>query len=212
MTQLTRDSADKGRDLATDGPRVYFAEEVDGHSVLAEVSSSGGEVGHVAVDLPNIVINDTAPSRSEVLVQSYGVSEGTLVSENQSAFWAVPVPAGSPRRLGNIVGHANGGAWSRDGEQFTYGRGHDLYVAKGDGGNGRKIATVKGWPRYPRFSPDGRQVRFSDFSETGDSVVIWEVPSTGGQLHRVLESMGNVIGAGDWSADGRYYFFSGLPG
>src|SRR5579872_4004897 len=54
ITQLTRDNAPKDRDIATDGLRVYFTEYIDGHSVLAEVSSHGGEVAYIPVKLPNI--------------------------------------------------------------------------------------------------------------------------------------------------------------
>jgi serine/threonine protein kinase/Tol biopolymer transport system component len=214
ITQLTRDNAAKDRDIATDGLRVYFTEYIDGRSVLAEVSSHGGEVAYIPVKLPNILVDDTAPSQSEVLIQSYAPSEGTLVSGTQAGFWLIPVPAGSPHRLGSIVAHDHGGAWSRDGKQFVYGMAHDLYLANADGSNSRKIASVEGWPRYPHFSPEGGHVRFSETSVTGDSVTISEVAVSGGQMHRVLASMGtnftNFACCGDWSADGRYYFFSGF--
>jgi serine/threonine protein kinase/Tol biopolymer transport system component len=211
ITQLTRDNTPKDQSIATDGLRVYFTEYVGGRSVLTEVSSNGGEVAHIPVELPNILVDEAAPSQSEVLIQSYAPSEGTLVSGSQAGFWLIPIPAGSPHRLGSIVAHDHGGAWSRDGKQFVYGMAHDLYLANADGSNSLRIASVEGWPRYPHFSPEGGHVRFSETSVSGDSVTIWEVAVSGGQMHRVLASMGtNFACCGDWSADGRYYFFSGF--
>src|SRR5579872_2948028 len=208
ITQLTRDNVDKGRDLATDGPRLYFIEEIGGRPVLAQVPSSGGEVAHSPVELPGTLINDATPSYSEVLAQSLPINEGTLISEAQGEMWVIPVPAGSPHRLGNFVANDHGGAWSRDALQLVYGRGHDLYIAKRDGSNSRKVATVEGWVRYPHFSPDGGRIRFSQTSVNGDSTSIWEISVVGRQSRKLFASMGNNVCCGDWSADGRYFFFS----
>lgn len=157
ITQLTRDNLEKGRDLATDGPRLYFIEGIDGRPVLAQVPSAGGEVAHSPVELLGIGIDDATPSTSEVLAQNFTTSEGTLISEAQGGMWVIPVPAGSPRRLGSFVANDHGGAWSRDAMQLVYATGHDLYLAKRDGSNSRKVATVEGWVRYPHFSA-GRYV------------------------------------------------------
>ncbi len=212
ITQLTRDNSAKDRGIATDGPRVYFVESSADRWVIAEVSSAGGEVGHIPLELPNVIVSDASPAHPEILVQSYDVSEEACRSTSATCFsaglWAVPVTAGSPRRLGSLVAIQNGAAWSRDGEQLAYGMGHDLYLAKRDGSDSRKIATVNGWPRYPHFSPDDSYIRFTDESVNGDAV-IWEVSTSGGRLRRILASMAsNRACCGDWSADGRYYFFS----
>jgi Tol biopolymer transport system component len=102
-----------------------------------------------------------------------------------------------------MVAHDHGAAWSRDGKRLVYGMGHDLYVANWDGSMPQKIATVAGWPQYPRFSPDGSRIRFTDFSTTGDYVQLWEVSAAGEHAHKI--SFGCC---GDWTADGRYYLFS----
>jgi len=210
ITQLTRDNVDKGRELATDGPRLYFVEEIGDRTVLAQVSASGGEVAHTPVELPSILINDAAPAYSEILAQSFATSEGMLISEDQSGMWVIPVPAGSPRRLGNFVANDHGGAWSRDGTQLVYCSEHDVYVAKRDGSNKHKVATVEGLTRYPRFSPGGGHIRFSELN--GDYYSIWEITADGHQLHRLFASMGIPVCCGDWNADGRYFFFSALDG
>ena len=46
--QITNDGISK-RSLVTDGSRLYFSENVSGHSVLRQVSTSGGETAPVPI-------------------------------------------------------------------------------------------------------------------------------------------------------------------
>src|SRR5208283_1818958 len=48
--QITNDGTSK-RSLVTDGTRLYFSEYVSGHSVLMQVSASGGETASVPISL-----------------------------------------------------------------------------------------------------------------------------------------------------------------
>jgi len=206
ISQLTRDNGQKSG-LATDGPRVYFVESVKDQNVLAQVSSNGGDVSLIPTEFSSIAVNDASPARSEILVQVLPASYGILNS--QGAFWTIPVPSGSPHRLGNVSGGLTGGAWSRDGKQLVYSTGHDLFVAKWDGTDSRKIISVEDWARYPRLSPDGSRIRFNREPLSGGSISLWEVRTNGSGLRRLFPFIGHsFVGFGDWSTDGRYYFFN----
>jgi serine/threonine protein kinase/Tol biopolymer transport system component len=208
ITQLTRDGVPKDTHLATDGPRLYFAEHMGDRDVLAEVSASGGEVAHLPTQPLDISVDDASPARSEILVQSFKINEGTLISQrDQGLLWAIPVPAGSSRRVGNIAADAYGAAWSRDGRQLAYFSGRELYLAEWDGSNSHKLATVEGLPHLVRFSPDGARLMFTKLSSTGDSDTLWELNADGSNLRRILATFGDEMCCADWSADGRYYFF-----
>jgi Tol biopolymer transport system component len=126
----------------------------------------------------------------------------------ESPLWILPLPAGTPRRLGDIDGHD--ASWSPDQQHIVYAHGTDLYVAKSDGTDARKLATVPGIQLYwLRWSPNGKVVRFTVWDQAGTRRSIWEVGADGNHLHRLLEGW-NRQGeecCGNWTADGNYYIF-----
>ncbi len=72
--QITNDGVSK-RSLTTDGSRLYFSENVSGHSVLRQVSTSGGETAPLSTSIASADIYDFYPGRSELLVK--GVAGGS---------------------------------------------------------------------------------------------------------------------------------------
>ena len=120
--QITSDGISK-RSLVTDGTRLYFSENVSGHSVLRQVSTSGGETAPVPISLVSADIYDFYPGRSELLVK--GVAEG---SETEWPVWILPLPAGSLRPVGDILAH--GATWAPDGQHIVYVRKSSLYIVQ----------------------------------------------------------------------------------
>jgi Tol biopolymer transport system component len=183
-TQLTNDGRVKAGSfwdprIVTDGTRLYFVEEAGGASVLAQVSTSGGETALVPVPFPNVALWDIAPDHSQLLVSSFVGN-----AELECPLWTLPLPAGTPRRLGDAVGHDP--SWSPNQEHVVYAHGTDLYTAKSDGMDARKLATVSGVLRFPRWSPNGKIVRFTVVDPAGTNS-IWEVGAGRNNLHRLLE-------------------------
>jgi len=203
--QLTRDNLYKGG-LVTDGSRLYFQETVSGRAVLSQVSTNGGDVGMIATPFPNAAALDAAPGRSELLATSWDVADLAISANLQTPLWVIPVPAGSPRRVADL--RVYDAAWSSDEQSLVFGKDHDLYVAKFDGTSARKLATVKGLPVSPRFSPNGSHIRFTLADSA--SVSLWEVASDGSNLHQLFPDWHEDPGEreGKWSPDGRYYFFT----
>jgi len=205
-TQLTNDSLPKGLEV-TDGPRVYFAELVNERMVLSQVSAGGGDVSHIPTPFANSYPHDVSPTRSELLVTSYSGEENFLMAVD-APLWIVPVPAGSPRRLSDVL--ATVAVWSRDGQRLAFARGNDIYLAQWDGTQPHKLVTTTGNSFYMEFSPDGKRLRFT--ARDGDSSAsrLWEVGVDGTSLRQLLpESFHQDPGecCGRWSADGVYYFF-----
>ena len=205
-TQLTKDGRAKPSPpdyfagLVTDGARLYFLEVAGGASALAQVSTSGGETTLVRTPFPNVALWDIAPDHSQLLVSSFSGSEP------EYPLWTLPLPAGTPRRVGDIVGRD--ASWSPDQQHIVYAHGTDLYVAKSDGTDARKLATVPGRLCWPRWSPNGKIVRFTvvDPAQTSS---IWEVAAEGNHLHLLLEGWNKPAAecCGNWTADGKYYIF-----
>jgi eukaryotic-like serine/threonine-protein kinase len=205
--QITNDGFPK-RSLATDGSRLYFSEYAGGHSVLREVSTSGGDTAPVQSPLATADIYDFSFSQhnSQLLVR--GSAEG---SETESPVWIVPVPAGSPRRVGEILAHA--AAWTPDSQHILYANGSHLYLCNSDGTEPREFAEVKGIPFDLRFSLDGKRVRFSVRDTSQRSVALWEaegeVTGQGHGLHPLLPDWNRPPqeASGSWTADGKYFLF-----
>ena len=200
-TQLTHDGFSKDN-LQTDGSRLYMIETRVGNFILAQVSATGGETSIIPTPFTNIQIHDVSPDRSQLLAQGFG---GT---EIEDPFWTLPVPAGAPRRLGEIIGH--GGAWSPDGRKVAFANGSDLFVAGSDGNNARKLISASGFVTGSRFSPDGSRIRFTVNASETNALSLWEVRSDGSGLHALFPGWHNPPDecCGRWTADGRYYFFT----
>jgi eukaryotic-like serine/threonine-protein kinase len=199
-TQITSDSLEKGP-LVTDGSRIYFGEFSKGHLVLMQVSASGGESSEIPTPFRNVIVGDISPDRTQLLV---GSIEGTIF---EAPLWALPLPSGSPRRLGGIM--ASSTSWSPDGKHLVYTKDSGVYLASPDGTDSRLLVSVKGLPEFVRYSPDGSRIRFTIFDANSLSSSLWEVGSDGNHLHRLLPGWRDPPGecCGQWTSDGRYYFF-----
>ena len=199
--QITNDSASK-RSLVTDGTRLYFSEHLSGHSVLMQVSTSGGETGPLPTPLASADIYDFYPGRSELLVK--GVADG---SETEWPVWVLPLPAGSLRPVGNILAHA--ATWAPDGQHIVYARKSTLYACNEDGTDLRELVTVPGVPFAPRFSPDGRRLRFTIRDTDQRTSSLWEVSADGKGLRPVLPDWNKPAQElnGTWTPHGEYFLF-----
>jgi serine/threonine protein kinase len=130
ISNITHDGKLKGGRLATDGNRIYFDEAIDGKQVIAQVSVNGGETSTLAIELPQVTLQDYSVARSELLVVS-----GTNLN---NGFWRVPLPSGSPIPVGSLAGVD--ALFSPDGNAIGYIRGDGMvHVASIDGSNDRTI-------------------------------------------------------------------------
>ena len=200
--QLTRGAG--AFSLVTDGSRLYFNRNAAGGSVLAQVSTAGGEIAPIPLPVEYPYLLDISPSGSELLINAAPgtASEGQLI--------ILPIPAGSPHRLGNVIGHD--GTWSPDGEKIVYANGQDLFLARKDGTDSRKLVTLPGRPFSPRWSPDGKVLRLSISDPKTNSTALWEVLADGTHLAPLLPGWHNPASecCGNWTPDGGYFIFQSL--
>jgi eukaryotic-like serine/threonine-protein kinase len=206
--QLTHDGQQKSL-IGTDGSRLYLnsGEGRAGSFAsrgVAEMTVAGGEPKKLSI-LPslNMVPLDLSADGSELLVVD---GQG---APPKGPLWSFPILGGSPRRLGEIVGET--AAWSPDGKKLAYTNLGDLFVAKADGSESRKLLSVKGDIIDITWSPDSSRLRF-DASETAGTVgqqLMWEVAADGTGLHRLLEGWHTPPDecCGKWTPDGKYFVF-----
>jgi len=192
--------------LVSDGVQLYFSARNGGQWTLARVRAAGGEPEPIVTPFRSTVLYDISPDRSDLLLGSRSVNE------DETPLWVLPTSGGSPRRLGELIAHD--AAWSPDGHSIVYASASDLYRAKGDGSESRKLVSTAGFAHYPRWSPDGRLLRFTLTELASHTESLWEVTAEGRNLHRLLPGWrgsptdwGNGESGGDWTPDGKYFIF-----
>jgi Tol biopolymer transport system component len=191
--------------LVTDGSRVYFVESPYISSTLMQVSTLGGEASTISVPFPVGGIGDISPDRSSLLMPSFNSEK-----KNQVDLWALPLPAGTPHRLGGL--HGDDGTWSPDGQHILIAEGHDLFIARADGTDSKKLASLPGLAWWPRWSPDGSRVRISMIDQesgAGGADSLWEIQRDGTHPHPLLPGWNSPSQecCGSWTPDGKYFVF-----
>src|ERR1700686_5258369 len=204
-TQITHDGYAMGN-MVTDGSRIYVIQFRPSGNVLAQVSVTGGETSVIPTPIKNIRFSDISPDHSQLLVTTFAPT-----GSQELPFWVLPLPSGSPRRLGDFLG--TGASWSPDDQELVFTKGSALYLAKADGGNPHLLVSTQGTPARASFSPDGSRIRFSIFRQA-NTQSLWEVRSDGSDLHQLFAGWHNPPSecCGRWTADGRYYIFESASG
>jgi Tol biopolymer transport system component len=193
MVQLTSDGHPKTSALFTDGRRIYFSENVGGRMIAAGVPVEGGEPEEIPTPFLNPAVQDVSAQGTELLVVN---GESGRVGK----LWVVSTAGGKAHRVGDL--EASEARWSPDGGRVLYIRGNDVYVAKSDGTQSRKLASMPTEPRFPSWSPDGRRISISMDG------ALWELDADGSNLHRRLPDWSGARSVrGHWTQDGKYFLF-----
>jgi Tol biopolymer transport system component/DNA-binding winged helix-turn-helix (wHTH) protein len=192
--------------LASDGRVLYFEQKTGGELGIGRVPAEGGDATPVTTPFPYTLLQDISPDGLELLVKS------TDGQQNDGPLWALPAAGGSPRRLGKVIAHD--AAWSPDGRRLIYASGPDLYLAKADGSESRKLITTGGWARWPRWSPDGCTLHFTLEDSGSHTLSLWEASVDGTNVHPLLLGWRTPPkhwlegeSGGEWTPDGKYFIF-----
>jgi serine/threonine protein kinase len=123
FTQLTHDGWQKNSfgqttpTVLTDGPRLFFQENINGRFVVAQVSASGGDSNQIETHFPNTALDNISPDKSELAIGSFS---GLEVDQ---PIYSIPTLGGTPRRLFDLP--SQDVAWMPNGD-FLVSRGDTL--------------------------------------------------------------------------------------
>ena len=135
--QLTHDGKPKGL-VGTDGSRLYLGFErtitYNATGGILQMSVSGGEPVRIPTASGAILPLSVSHDGAELLVKD---NQGT---DYRGQLWRLPILGGSPHRLGSLVGQD--AAWSPDGSMLVYADGSDLFLARSDGTESRKLVSL----------------------------------------------------------------------
>ena len=205
--QLTHDGLQKSL-IGTDGSRLFLTVVRSGVEDAAALPVTGGEETKIPMPGVEMFPVDLSPDGASLLViDGRGFpSVGPL--------WSVPLLGGTPRRLGDTTAHF--ATWSDDGTMLAFAKGADVFLAKADGTEARKLLTMGSFVSGLLWSPDGSRLRVSttEISQSGTNVnvgeeAIWEVGADGANPRRLFAGWRDGADAccGQWTADGKYFVF-----
>ena len=204
LTRITNAGRiDEWGGIVSDGTRIFFLERAEGHWNLMQTSVEGGTAEKMAAPFENTRLFAISPDHSQFLIGQFARRD------EEMPLWLWPVQGGEPRRLGEAMGTEP--AWSPGGTQIVYVQGANLFTIHRDGTQQRQLAHVEGRPHSPAWSPDSSSIRFTLDSGEFGKPTIWEMTAEGYGLHAILGKNAQPAqqSAGNWTADGNYFLFSG---
>lgn len=198
--QITHDGLAKAA-VFSDGANLYVTEWTSGREIISKIIPATGERSIVPTPFAETKALDVSPDHSRLL--AIPVHAGTRNQE----LWDISLGSAAPARVGEIAG--DDAAWSPDGETLVFAKQSDLYVASRTGAKVSKLATAAGRAYNPRFSPDGKRIRFTVSDVETNTSSLWEMASDGSNPHELLPGWSKPQRqcCGVWTADGRYYIF-----
>lgn len=189
---------------ATDGSRIYFPQIENGRGVLAQALIADGETSTLPLpdELAAPSLGNISPDGSRLLLRNH------LATAPEQALWIVSTIGGTARRIPGILAHD--ATWMPDGQRILYATGDDLYIARDNGTESRKLASLPGRAFWLRWSPDGSRLRLTLLNSETHTSTLWQVNSDGSGAHMLLDNWNSAPAAeccGSWTDDGRYYVF-----
>jgi serine/threonine protein kinase/Tol biopolymer transport system component len=183
ITQLTDDGQLKAR-LATDGSRIYFNEGPTGSWKLAQVSVAGGPTAIVETRFANCWLIGAMEDGSALLV---AVGSGSESFDVLDPLWLVPLPAGEPRRVGDVEvvnasmfpdGRIVFSKFAPETDAKGTPRSVDWFVADKDGSNPYKLISFprSGWVAASAF---GQHILFIEPRPGGSRLLDIQADGTG---------------------------------
>ena len=189
--------------LASDGTRLYFSQMESGNSVLAVSLTANGEISHFPLpsEIGAPLIGSLSPDGSKLIVRSH------LQAEPEQPLWIVPTLGGDARRLPHVLAHD--ATWMPDGRRLLIANGNELTVVAADGSEPHRLLTTSGSAFWLRWSPDGRQLRFTLRDPKRQTSELWEVASDGSNPHPLFPGWSQPASecCGSWTSDGDDFVF-----
>lgn len=156
--------------VKTDGARLFFLERAGGHWNVMQVPASGGEAELFPEPSQNTRLLDISPDRSEFLSFAF------LVRGPDLPLSLTPVVGGPSRRVGDII--ADDAVFGPDGRRIFFTKPDGIYSCERDGTHVEQLVALGGRSEDPRWSKDGRRLRFTLFERIADRHSIWKCPRT----------------------------------
>jgi Tol biopolymer transport system component/DNA-binding winged helix-turn-helix (wHTH) protein len=189
--------------LVTDGARIYTSFLVGGRSQLSSMNLGGTEIQPVTLpeELGTVSIADISSDGSRLIVR------GQNSRDAEQPLWIVPTTGGSALRVGAVLAHD--ATFMPRGDSLLFASGNRLGIVRLDDGTETTYATLLGRAFWPRWSPDGKTLRFTLMDPVRHSSSLWELDATHRRAHPLdfPGLAGMSLCCGSWMTDGSAYVF-----
>ena len=130
----------------------------------------------------------------------------TPVSVRAWDLYTIPAAGGEPTRITDTPEFEQYPAWSPDGREIAFARGHvmtniDIYVMAADGSSERRLTEHPERDEQPAWSPDGGTIAF--LSHRDGDVAVWLMDADGGNKRKLVQGREPA-----WSPDGKRIAFT----
>jgi Tol biopolymer transport system component/DNA-binding winged helix-turn-helix (wHTH) protein len=189
--------------LVTDGARIYTSFLVGGRPQLSSMNLGGTEIQPVTLpeELGTVSIADISEDGSRLIVR------GQNSQDAEQPLWIIPTTGGSALRVGAVLAHD--AAFMPKGDSILFASGNRLGIVRLDDGTETAYATLPGRAFWPRWSPDGKTLRFTLMDPVKHSSSLWELDAAQRRAHSLdfPELTGMSLCCGSWMTDGSAYVF-----
>jgi Tol biopolymer transport system component len=184
--------------IVSDGVRAYYVAAKGGVQGLWQVPVAGGDSVPIPLPFAGSPIFGYLRSQSALLTLG-AVNLPDDFTDDGMALWLVPVPSGTPHRLGRLRAWAAG--VSPDERRLAFATKSTLWLADIDGSGARRLLELPSRLDSIRWSPDGTRLRFSAPGE-GNRPWIWETAVEKPAPRALWPGR-----QGEWVEDRRLYVF-----
>lgn len=185
--------------LMTDGTQIFYPRYDNGRYSVASVQNEGGESSAVVTGITNPELCDLAPDSQKMLLRDLVHSR----DENNPLY--VQPKTGPAQRVGDIL--AYDAAWYPDSRRILFSTDGTVYATAPDGWSRKQLFSVPGNVFWFRWSPDGKNLRFTVIDKKSEETSIWEGGADGKAPHRLFSELSYHLCCGSWTPDGRFFLF-----
>lgn len=195
--------------LVTDGRSVFVQESENGAVRIVQSATNAGSMAMpLATSLQKPELGSVAPDGTSLLLRDIAIP-----GQMDQPLFVQPLPTGPARQVGEIMTYD--ASWTPDQKQILFSKESSIFLTDDRGQKTVKLFDVPGRAYWFRWKPGGRELRFSVYDSKHHSYRIWSAQSLQDPKPVPVDFglPGDVDQAcGDWSADGRDFYFQASVG
>jgi len=200
--RITASRRAKQAPFLSDGSWGYFTETEAGRYFVIRKRLDDTAETVLPLGVPNPYACGLSPDKRHLLLRSVPGEFDQL-----GPLYIADTTNWSTRRLGRVAGFD--GAWSPSGGTLAISSEHDLLLVNDNAAIMRTLARVSGSIWWPRWSPDGARIRFTENVPRSQIRKLWELQVKKGTLRQVFADDRQITNpcCGSWTPEGSLYVF-----
>lgn len=212
---ITPENPRANRDPMWIGDSIYFSSDRDGHFNFFEYNTKNGKTSQLTNNKTYDVRWGSSDRKDRIVYELNGELQILDLKSKKVSPLSINVPTDGVALRANRISVSNFIAdvsLSPKGERALFGARGEIFSAPIEKGATRNITNSSGVnEKYPRWSPDGKQIAY--ISDKSGEEEIWITEQDGSKPAQQITSGGKAMRyAPEWSVDGKLIAFSDKDG